>query len=274
MPALADDLEATVESAPFDPEVPSIARTYDYLIGGKDNFPADRELGDVFIRDYPGAVEIAVDNRACLVRAVSYIADELGIAQFLDLGSGLPTADNVHQVARRFNSAARVAYVDKDPVVLVHGRALLEEDDQTIVVSGDITDPGLLVKREVRALLDFSRPIAIIASAVLHHLNDDEDPHAVIGRLCEAVPAGSCLFVSHFRSLDDPDSVAFEAVLQESLGRGTWRTDEQIASYFDGMTLIEPGIVPCAAWHPGTAGAALAELTHYQRLIVAGLGRK
>jgi hypothetical protein len=271
---MAEDLEAAVESAPFDPEVPSIARTYDYLIGGKDNFPADRELGDVFIRDYPGAVDIALDNRACLVRAVGYIAGELGIAQFLDLGSGLPTADNVHQVARRVNPAARVAYVDKDPVVLVHGRALLEEDDQTIVVNGDITDPGLLVKPEIRALLDFGRPIAIIASAVLHHLNDDENPHAVIGRLCDAVPAGSCLFVSHFRSLDDPESVTFEAVLKESLGRGTWRTDEQIASYFDGMTLIEPGIVPCAAWHPGSSGEDPGKLTHFQRLIVAGLGRK
>jgi hypothetical protein len=271
---MAEDLEAAVESAPFDPEVPSIARTYDYLIGGKDNFPADRELGEVFIRDYPGAVQIALDNRACLVRAVAYIAGDLGIAQFLDLGSGLPTADNVHQVAQRVNPAARVAYVDKDPVVLVHGRALLEEDDQTIVVNGDIVDPALLDKNEIRELLDFDRPIAIIASAVLHHLNDDEDPHAVIGRLCGAAPTGSCLFVSHFRSLEDPDSVAFEAVLKESLGRGTWRADEQIASYFDGMTLIEPGIVPCAAWHPGTAGAALAELTHYQRLIVAGLGRK
>lgn len=264
-----------MESAPFDPEVPSIARTYDYLLGGKDNFPADRELGDVFFRDYPGAVAIAVDNRACLVRAVAYMAGGLGIAQFLDLGSGLPTADNVHQVARRVNPAARVAYVDKDPVVLVHGRALLEEDDQTIVVNADITTPdALLATPEIGALLDFSRPVAIIASAVLHHLNDDEDPMAVIGQLRDAVPAGSCLFVSHFRSLADPESAAFEAVLKESLGRGTWRTDEQIAAYFDGMTLIEPGIVPCATWHPGLPGAELAELTHFQRLIVAGLGRK
>ncbi len=264
-----------MESAPFDPEVPSIARTYDYLLGGKDNFPADRELGDVFFRDYPGAVAIALDNRACLVRAVRYIADELGITQFLDLGSGLPTADNVHQVAQRVSPAARVAYVDIDPVVLVHGRALLEEDDQTIVVRGNITAPSsLLATPEIRALLDFSRPIAIIASAVLHHLNDNEDPHAVIGQFRDAVPAGSCLFVSHFRSLDDPESSAFEAVLKESLGRGTWRTDEQIASYFDGMTLIEPGIVACAAWHPGSVESEPGELTHFQRLIVAGLGRK
>ncbi len=260
-----------METPSFDPEVPSIARTYDYLLGGKDNFPPDRELGDVFIERFPGAVAIALDNRACLVRAVSYIAGELGIGQFLDLGSGLPTADNVHQVAQRANPAARVAYVDIDPVVLAHGRALLAEDEQTIVVRADITDPRtILATPEIRALLDFSRPVAIIASAILHHLTDDEDPLDVIMAITDAVPAGSCLFVSHFRTLGDPDSAAMEEVLQEAFGRGAWRTDEQIAEYFTGTELVEPGIVPCAQWHPdGDPG----ELTGYQHLIVAGLGR-
>lgn len=261
-----------MESPSFDPEVPSIARTYDYLLGGKDNFPADRELGDVFIRDYPGAVAIAQDNRACLVRAVRYIAGELGIGQFLDLGSGLPTADNVHEVAQRVNPAARVAYVDIDPVVLVHGRALLEEDDQTVVVRGDITEPeSVLDTPEVRELLDFGRPVAVIASAVLHHVTDDEGPAAAIKGFLDAVPARSCLFVSHFRSLADPESEAFDAVLKEALGRGAWRTDEEIAAYFAGTTLAEPGIVPCAMWHPDFPPR---ELTHFQELIVAGLGRR
>src|SRR5712664_4145039 len=115
--------EAAMDQPSFDPEVPSIARTYDYLLGGKDNFPADREIGEIFFTQFPGAVAIALDNRGCLVRAVGYIADELGIDQFLDLGSGLPTADNVHEVAQRANPAARVVYVDNDPVVLAHGRA-------------------------------------------------------------------------------------------------------------------------------------------------------
>ena len=261
-----------MESPSFDPEVPSIARTYDYLLGGKDNFPADRELGDVFFRDYPGAVSIALDNRACLVRAVKYIAGELGIDQFIDLGSGLPTADNVHEVAQRVNPEARVAYVDMDPVVLVHGRALLEQDDQTIVVHGNITKPeSVLATPEVRELLDFSRPVAVIASAVLHHLTDDEGPATAIGEFLDAVPAGSCLFVSHFRSLDDPESAALDAVLKEALGRGTWRTDEEIAAYLAGTTLVEPGIVPCALWHPESPPG---ELTHFQQLIVAGLGRR
>ena len=268
----AEKVEAAVESPSFDPEVPSIARTYDYLLGGKDNFPADREVGEIFIQRFPGAVDIALDNRACLVRAVRFIADELGIDQFLDLGSGLPTADNVHEVAQRANPAARVGYVDIDPVVLVHGRALLQEDDQTLVISANIADPpSVLGHPELRALLDFSRPVAIIASAILHHLTDDEDPLSVIGAIKDAIPEGSCLFISHFRTLGDPESAGLEAVLHEAFGRGTWRTDDQIADYFTGTKLIEPGIVPCAQWHPE---ADPGELTGYQRLIVAGLGRK
>ncbi len=252
-----------MEPPSFDPEVPSIARTYDYLLGGKDNFPADREVGEIFIQRFRGAVDIALDNRACLTRAVRYMADELGVDQFLDLGSGLPTADNVHEVAQRANPAARVGYVDIDPVVLAHGRALLQEDDQTVVISADIRDPrSVLDQRELRALLDFSRPVAIIASAILHHLTDDEDPLGVIAAFKDAIPEGSCLFVSHFRTLGDPESSELEAVLHEAFGRGDWRTDEQIAGYFEGTELVEPGIVPCAQWHaesdPGSSAATSA----------------
>jgi hypothetical protein len=261
-----------VEPTSFDPEVPSIARTYDYLLGGKDHFPADREVGEIFVRRFPGAVDIALDNRACLTRAVRYVADELGVDQFLDLGSGLPTADNVHEVAQRANPAARVCYVDNDPVVLAHGRALLQEDEQTLVISADIRDPrSVLDHQELRALLDFSRPVAVIASAILHHLTDDEDPLGVIATFKEVLTAGSCLFVSHFRTLGDPDSAGLEAVLHEAFGRGDWRTDAQIAAYFAGTDLVEPGIVACARWHPDADPGAL---TGYQGLIVAGLGRK
>jgi hypothetical protein len=261
-----------VEQPPFDPEVPSIARTYDYLLGGKDNYPADREVGEIFIREFPGAVQIALDNRACLVRAVSYIAANLGIDQFLDLGSGLPTADNVHEVARRACPAARVAYVDHDPIVLAHGRALLAADDQTIVVGADIAEPASIVSHpDVRGLLDFDRPIAVIASSVLHHLTVDEDPLACIRAFMAAVPAGSCLFIAHGRTLGDAESAGLQELAQEAFGRGSAGTDAQIAEYFAGTELIEPGIVPCAQWHPATDPG---ELTCYQRLIVAGLGRK
>jgi hypothetical protein len=257
---------------PFNPGVPSIARTYDYLLGGKDNYPVDREIGEIFIRKFPGAVQIALDNRACLVRAVTYMAGELGIGQFIDLGSGLPTADNVHQVAQRAVPGTRVVYVDNDPIVLAHGRAMLAEDEFTAVVRADIRQPEQILSDEaVRDLIDFSRPVAVVASAVLHHLLDEEDPLRVIRAMLDATPAGSCLFVSHFRTLDDPDSAALEAVMLEAFGRGVWRTDEQIGKFFGDMRLAEPGIVPCARWRPDTDPG---ELSLYQRLIVGALGSK
>lgn len=256
----------------FNPEVPSIARTYDYLLGGKDNYPADREIGQIFVRKFPGAVQIALDNRACLVRAVTFIAGELGVTQFIDLGSGLPTADNVHQVAQRADSGATVVYVDNDPIVLAHGRAMLAEDDQTVVVKADIRQPGqILSDQAVRGLIDFGRPVAVIASAVLHHLRDEEDPLGAIRAMCDATPPGSCLFVSHFRTLGDPDSAALEAVMLEAFGRGMWRTSEQIGQFFGDMRLTPPGIVPCATWREDSDPG---DLSLYQQLIVAGLGRK
>ncbi len=256
----------------FNPEVPSIARTYDYLLGGKDNYPVDREIGEIFIKKFPGAVQIALDNRACLVRAVTYIAGELGITQFIDLGSGLPTADNVHQVAQRADAGARVVYVDNDPIVLAHGRAMLAEDEHTIVVKADIRQPDQILNDEaVNDLIDFGRPVAVIASAVLHHLLDEENPLGAILKMCDATPAGSCLFVSHFRTLGDPDSAALEAVMLEAFGRGMWRTSEQIGEFFGDMRLVEPGIVPCARWRPD---ADPGDLTLYQQLIAAGVGVK
>ena len=256
----------------FNPEVPSIARTYDYLLGGKDHYPVDREIGEIFVRKFPGAVQIALDNRACLVRAVTFIAGELGISQFIDLGSGLPTADNVHEVAQRADPRAKVVYVDNDPIVLAHGRAMLVEDDRTAVVRADIRQPGqILSDPAVRELIDFGRPVAVIASAVLHHLLDEENPLGVIRALCDATPAGSCLFVSHFRTLGDPESAALEAVMLEAFGRGTWRTSEQIGQFFGDMRLTAPGIVPCARWRQDSDPG---DLSLYQHLIVAALGCK
>jgi SAM-dependent methyltransferase len=262
----------TGPTPPFNPNVPSIARTYDYLLGGKDNFPADREIGEIFIQRFPGAVQIAVDNRRCLVRAVDFMARDLGVTQFLDLGSGLPTADNVHQVAQRANLTARVAYVDNDPIVLAHGRALLAENEFTAVVKGDVRQPEqVLAAKETNALIDFDRPVGIIASAILHHIVDAEDPLGIIRAFRDAVPPGSYLFISHFRTLGDPDSTALEEVMFEAFGRGAWRTDAQIARYFEGTDLLAPGIVPCAQWRSETDPG---ELNAYQRLVVAGLGRK
>jgi hypothetical protein len=258
----------------FDPEVPSIARTYDYLLGGKDNFTADRSIGDLFKNRFPGAVRIALDNRACLVRAVSLMAGPLGVDQFIDLGSGLPTADNVHQVAQRANPSASVVYVDNDPLVLAHGRAILAQNTGTTIVQADLRRPAdVLDHREVTDLIDFGRPVGIIASAILHHFLDEEDPGEAITAFRAAVPPGSYLFVSHFRTLGDRESRAMEAIMMEAFGRGAFRTVGQIAEYFGDMTLLPPGLTECARWRPPVP-VDPGSLTEFQRLIVAGLGIK
>jgi hypothetical protein len=260
---------------------PSIARTYDYLLGGKDNYACDRAVAERFITDMPGAQAIALDNRAVLVRAVRDIVVNTPVRQFIDLGSGLPTADNVHQVAQRHAPEVRVVYVDNDPVVLAHGRALLEEDDRTTVIHADLRDPEAIRQQPAtRALIDFDQPVAVILSAILHHLNDDEDPAGLVRYWRDHVPSGSVFFVSHFRSESDPRSAEMEAVLQASFGRGRWRTDDEIRSLLDGLRIVPPGIVPCAEWKPdqpnGVAvlSAPKPELTVWERLIVAGMAVK
>lgn len=256
-----------------DPSRPSIARTYDYLLGGKDNYAADRALADHFIKGLPGSQAIAFDNRGVLGRAIREIAVNTPVRQFLDMGSGLPTSDNVHQVAQRHAPESRVVYVDHDPVVLAHGRALLEENENTTVIQADLRDPKSIYENQaVQDLLDFDQPVAVILSAVLHHLNDDEDPAAVVRFWHDRIPSGSYVFISHFRSENDPRSAHMQEVLQASLGRGRWRTDEELLALFgDGLTVLPPGIVPAAEWRPA---APPNELTVWERLIAAGLAVK
>jgi O-methyltransferase involved in polyketide biosynthesis len=252
---------------------PSIARTYDYLLGGKDNFAVDRALADKFINDLPGSRAIAFDNRGALIRAVREIAVNTPVRQFIDLGSGLPTADNVHQVAQRHQPESKVVYVDNDPVVLAHGRALLAENDHTTVFQADLRNPKAIYDSpDTRALIDFDRPVAIILSAVLHHLNDEEDPAAIVRFWYDRIPSGSYVFISHFRSEDDPRSAEMQALLQGSLGRGRWRTDDEILALFgDGLTVLPPGLVPAAEWRPTEPPD---DLTEWERLIAAALAVK
>ncbi|MYR41414.1 SAM-dependent methyltransferase [Streptomyces sp. SID5910] len=269
----------TGECSSIDSTEPSIARVYDYLLGGKDNYAVDRKIGDVFKRDLPGSVAIAFANRAALTRAVREIVTTTGIRQFIDLGSGLPTADNVHQVAQRHAPESRVVYVDTDPQVLVHGRALLEENDRTRVVPVDVRDPeGVRTHPDTRALIDFDRPVAVVFSAILHHVNDDEGPGDIVRHWRDHVPSGSHFFVSHFRSGNNPETAEAEKVLQGTFGRGRWRTDEEIESLLDGLEILDPGIVPASAWRPdagdGQWGGGERELTVWERLIAAGLARK
>ncbi|WP_460105738.1 SAM-dependent methyltransferase [Streptomyces sp. YKOK-J1] len=270
----------TDEGPSIDRTRPSIARVYDYLLGGTDNYAVDREIGDVFKRDLPGSVAIAFANRAALVRAVAEIVTTTDVRQFIDLGSGLPTADNVHQVAQRHAPESRVVYADIDPQVLFHGRALLEENDRTRVVAGDVRNPeDVRTHPETLALIDFDRPVGVILSAVLHHVNDDEDPAGIVRYWRDQVPPGSCFFLSHFRSGDNPETTEAERVLQQTFGRGRWRTDEEIASLLDGLEILDPGIVPASLWRPDAAdGPGLRggeqEISVWERLIAAGLARK
>lgn len=270
----------TYEGSAIDPTKPSIARVYDYLLGGKDNYAVDREIGDVFKRDLPGSVAIAFANRAALTRAVGEIVRTTGIRQFIDLGSGLPTADNVHQVAQRNAPEARVVYVDIDPQVLVHGRALLEKDERTRVVAADVRDPEAVRDHpDTRELIDFDQPVAVMFSAILHHVNDDEDPAGLVRYWRDHVPSGSHFFVSHFRSGNNAETQEAEKVLQQTFGRGRWRTDEELAALLDGLEILEPGVVPAPLWRPARSDnpwtdGGERELTVWEHLIAAALARK
>ncbi|MVZ99869.1 SAM-dependent methyltransferase [Actinomadura sp. LD22] len=257
----------------IDPTIPSIARTYDYLIGGKDNFAADRAVGDIIKAQLPGAVTIAVDNRKVLGRAVRHLVQRAGIRQLIDIGSGLPTTENVHQVAHRHLPDAHVVYVDNDPIVLAHGRALLDENDNTTVIQADIRQPqSILDNPATRRLIDFDRPVGVILCAILHHLLDEEDPGGIMAVLRDALPSGSYFFITHFYRENRPEAQEIEAKLQQAFGRGRWREADEIGAFFTGLELIEPGIVPLCQWHPDEP--ADDEPNVWQRLIVGGLARK
>jgi hypothetical protein len=264
------------EKAPypgFDMSRPSIARTYDYLLGGKDNFAVDRAFGDKFINELPGSRQIAYDNRGALIRAIRELVSASRIRQFVDLGSGLPTADNVHQVAQRYDPDAKVVYVDNDPIVLAHGRALLTENSNTTVIQSDLRTPKAIYDHpDTRRLIDFAQPVAIVFSATLHHVNDDEDPAGLVKFWSDRIASGSHVFISHFRSENDPRSAELQQLLQGSLGRGRWRTDEQILALFgDDFTILDPGLVPAVEWRNPEP---VDDLTDYQRLIAAVLAVK
>ncbi|WP_107656091.1 SAM-dependent methyltransferase [Nocardia suismassiliense] len=262
----------------IDQSKPSIARVYDYLLDGKDNFAVDRAIGDHFKNNLPGSVAIAFTNRQALVRAVRDIARD-GVRQFIDLGSGLPTADNVHQVAHRYAPDARVVYVDNDPIVLAHGRALLATDADTTVFQADLRDPqSIREHNEVVHRIDFDQPVAVIFSAILHHLNDDEDPAAVVRYWSEQLTPGSLIYISHFRSGGNRETAVAEEKLQSTFGRGRWRTDQEIEALFGDLEILDPGIVPCAQWRPDLVpvdtSAPDRALSVWEQLIVTGLARK
>ncbi|RGA04972.1 SAM-dependent methyltransferase [Microbispora triticiradicis] len=244
------------EQAPdwvIDPSTPSVARMYDYYLGGKDNFAADREAAEKIIEILPNARDVARANRAFLVRAVRHLAGA-GIRQFLDVGTGLPTQENVHQVAQAVAPDSRVVYVDNDPIVLVHARALLADNPRSIVVAGDMREPkAVLTHPAVLRHLDFSRPVALIMLAVLHFVVDDAEAARIVGTFRDALAPGSHVVISHGTPGDlDEDAVrrSRDVYATTTSGGAVPRTTAQVRDLFDGLRLLEPGVVPLEEWRP------------------------
>ena len=255
----------------IDIRKPSAARVYDAILGGKDNFPWDRTVAAQVIAAFPQAATSAVLNRQVLERSVRYLHDQ-GVDQFLDLGSGLPTARNTHEIARELNPRALVAYVDNDPIVLTHARAQLAEDAATTVVTADVRYPDTILNSPaITAFLDFSRPIGLVLNGVVHHLNDDEDPHGVVTKLTSALAPGSYLQLTHF-STAAPAAAALERVLMRSIGSGRMRSAGEITAFFDGLELVDPGVVFLPEWRPDRPVAYPLEIGG--QLILGGMARK
>ncbi len=258
---------------------PSVARVYDYFIGGKDNFAIDRLVAKRSLEFVPDADVAGRACRAFLGRAVRFMAGEGGIRQFLDIGSGLPTRNNVHQVAHEVDPNARVVYVDNDPMVLAHARALLTDDLTTTVIQADLREPGEILKHPVvREYLDFGKPIGLLMLSILHHINDAEDPEGIAQTLRAALPSGSYLGIIHFwdPAGEHPDISAkvhqAERVFNETLGTGRWRTRDEIMAYLGDFELVEPGLVPLAEWRP-VPGEVNEQRDSYYTML-CGVARK
>jgi hypothetical protein len=239
----------------LDTSVPHIARVYDYWLGGKDNFAVDREAAEQVIAAYPGILRDVRAQRAFLANAVGYLAGVAGIRQFLDIGTGIPTANNTHEVAQDVAPDCRVVYVDNDPMVLAHARALLVGvTAPTAYVDADLRDTGKIMAEAAR-LLDFSKPVAVMLISVLHLIPDEDDPYAIVTRLMEAVPSGSWLALSHPARDVHPQQVTEAASRFNQLGpaKATLRTQDEILRFFDGLELLEPGLVQVHQWRPGLA---------------------
>lgn len=266
---------AKVDPSYIPPEIdttrPSVARVYDAILGGKDNFSADRAIAAEAVKAMGDGGSGARLNRAALGRAVRFMAAH-GVAQFLDLGSGLPTVQNTHEIAHAVEPAARVVYVDNDPSAYLHGRVLLADDALTTVVLADIREPDtLLAMPAVTRFIDFSKPVGLILNAVIHHLLDDEDPYGIVERYKQALAPGSYMQLTHF-SNSSPEAMANEQVLLQSLGRGQTRSREQIARFFDGLTLVEPGLVYLPQWRPDEP--VPLPLDPGSKIMLVGVARK
>ncbi|MET8946840.1 SAM-dependent methyltransferase [Streptomyces sp. NPDC004542] len=236
----------------IDTTVPHSARIWNYWLGGKDNYPVDEQAGDAYTAVFPGIVTIARSSRAFLRRNIAYLVSEAGIRQFLDVGTGLPTADNTHEVAQRLAPEARIVYVDNDPLVLTHARALLHSSDEgaTAYIDADVTDPDRILAAAAETL-DLSRPTALILSNILGHVADYDQARFVVDRLMGALPPGSYLSINDgSRGIDPVFEQAQDSYNNSGAVPYNLRTVDVITSFFDGLELIEPGVVPVTQWRP------------------------
>ncbi|MFG1702829.1 SAM-dependent methyltransferase [Nonomuraea sp. M3C6] len=258
----------------FDPNTPSVARLYDYYLGGKDHFPADREAAEKILEVAPELRAAARANRAFLGRAVRFLA-KAGITQFLDIGTGLPTQGNVHEVAGKVAPGAQVVYVDRDPVVLVHARALLAGQGDTTVVEGDLREPDAILKNpEVTRTIDFSRPVGVLLVAIMHFIAESDRPQEIIASLREVMAPGSYLVMSHGTS--DARAAAVSKgteVYQSASARLTLRSRDRVLELFEGFELVDPGLVWLPEWRPDQADIDFIDSPE-SSLILCGVGRK
>jgi S-adenosyl methyltransferase len=281
----AGEFDAPSPVLPQDPDwlppeintgVPHTARVYDYWLGGKDNFAADRALGDALIKAMPVTRFVARANRAFLGRAVRYLAGEAGIRQFLDIGTGIPAAGNTHEVAQAVAPDSRVVYVDNDPIVMAHARALMASHPAgaTAFIQADLRDPEkILAHQDLRATLDLGQPVALMLIAILHFLSDEENAQGVVSRLLDALPSGSYLAVTNLTTdFLDPERAA--VAVSAAQGSGITyvpRTEEQVAAFFAGLDMVAPGVVPVLAWRPDPDDVPEDPRAAY---VYAAVGRK
>ncbi|MEU8359430.1 SAM-dependent methyltransferase [Nonomuraea sp. NPDC048882] len=256
-----------------DPERPSVARVHDALLGGQENFASDRSVARRLKDAVPEVVDLVWCNRAFIGRVVDFLVREAGVKQIIDLGAGLPTVENTHEVAQFADPQARVVYVDNDPMVEPHARAILGGNPNADAITADARDAdAVLGHPAVRRLIDPERPTAILIIGVLHLFSDEEQPHALVRRYMDALPPGSHLAASNFLASDNPKAKALEIMLQATMGTGHFRDREAVERFFDGLTLVEPGVVHFPEWHPDDR--LPGPLAPWEELLVGGVARK
>jgi hypothetical protein len=255
----------------IDMSVPNVARIYDYLLGGKDNFACDKRAARQLVRLVPEAAQVAGDNRSFLQRAVKFLAAEAGIRQFIDIGTGLPTRGSVHEIAQRWRRDARVLYVDNDPVVVVHAQTLLADNRTAVAINRDLRQPrAVLDHPALQALINLDEPVAVLLVAILHFITNDESPHDIVNEIMEAMPTGSYLVISHGTAehVDEGIRKKIRKLYDQSSALSA-RSRVEIERLFRGCDVIEPGIVSVSAWRNGLIASQESRVLCY-----AGVGKK